>query len=205
MLFCALAFHLQTIAPTGATAHHDNGRCPVAQVTGRGGLAALAALMHGGVNVRDVEDPRAVRPQFVVAAAVCAGNADAGVNSLSLCESAPSWLALNCMGVRICLGQLKRYACDYLERVSRGETLEIVRRGRLVAFMVPPFPLLCEPSKGGDHIGAADPPAPDANIPLSQLRKNAAPCFDRVAAGDIIGVLRRGRLVARIVAATSIR
>jgi antitoxin (DNA-binding transcriptional repressor) of toxin-antitoxin stability system len=120
------------------------------------------------------------------------------------CEIAPSWLALNCMGVRICLGQLKSYACDYLERVSRGETLEIVRRGRLVAFMVPPFPLLHEPLTGGDRIGAADSPATDANIPLSHLRKNAAPYFDRVAAGDIIGVVRRGRLVARIVAAISI-
>src|ERR1700730_865919 len=70
------------------------------------------------------------------------------------CEIAPSWLALNCMGVRICLGQLKSYACDYLERVSRGETLEIVRRGRLVAFMVPPFPLICVgyPRKGWDPL-----------------------------------------------------
>jgi len=109
------------------------------------------------------------------------------------------------MGVRICLGQLKSHAGDYLERVSTGETLEIVRRGRLVAFMVPPFPFLAEPPTGGDRIGAAHPPAAQANIPLSQLRKNAAPYFDRVAAGDMIGVLRRGRLVARIVAATSIR
>ena len=131
---------------------------------------------------------------------------DRGRCSLQLwCESAPSSLTWKCMGVRICLGQLKSHAGDYLERVSTGETLEIVRRGRLVAFMVPPLPFLAEPPTGGDRIGAADPPAPQANIPLSQLRKNAAPYFDRVAAGDMIGVLRRGRLVARIVAATSIR
>ena len=55
-------------------------------------------------------------------------------------ESAHFWLTLDGMAVRIGLGQLKCYACGYLERVSAGETLEIVRRGRLVAFMVPPFP-----------------------------------------------------------------
>lgn len=116
-------------------------------------------------------------------------------------ESAQFWLTLDGMAVRICLGQLKRYACGYLERVSAGETLEIVRRGRLVAFMVPPF---SEPPSDGDRIGAAEPPAPNAKIPLSQLRHNAAPYFDRVAAGNIIDVVRHGSLVARIVAASSL-
>ena len=105
------------------------------------------------------------------------------------------------MGVRICLGQFKSYACGYLERVSAGETLEIVRRGRLVAFVVPPF---LESPSDGDRIGAADTPAPNAQIPLSQLRRNAAPYFDRVAAGNIIDVVRHGSLIARIVAATSL-
>jgi prevent-host-death family protein len=102
------------------------------------------------------------------------------------------------MAVRICLGQLKHYACGYLEQVSAGETLEIVRRGRLVAFVVPPF---LEPSSDVECIGAADPPGPNAKIPLSQLRRNAAPYFDRVAAGNVIDVVRHGRLIARIVAA----
>jgi antitoxin (DNA-binding transcriptional repressor) of toxin-antitoxin stability system len=102
------------------------------------------------------------------------------------------------MGLRICLGQLKTYARGYLERISAGETLEIVRRGRLVAFMVPAYPSLCEPLKDIDR--AADL-SPDAYIALSHLRKNAAPYFDRAEAGEIIGVLRHGRLVARIVAA----
>jgi antitoxin (DNA-binding transcriptional repressor) of toxin-antitoxin stability system len=105
------------------------------------------------------------------------------------------------MAVRICLGQLKSYASGYLERVSAGETLEIVRRGRLVAFMVPPF---LEPPSDVERIGAADPPAPNAKIPLSQLRRNAAPYFDRVAAGNVIDVVRHGSLIARIVAATSL-
>jgi antitoxin (DNA-binding transcriptional repressor) of toxin-antitoxin stability system len=191
-------------APPAPTQDEYDGRFVVKlHPLTRSQLSEALALNHTGGNLR-------VRYRVRRTATNLCNKGSCAVQrlltiSLSLCESAPSWLALNCMGVRICLGQLKSYACDYLERVSRGETLEIARRGRLVAFMVPPFPLLHEPSKGGDHIGAADPPAPDANIPLSQLRKNAAPCFDRVAAGDIIGVLRRGRLVARIVAATSIR
>jgi antitoxin (DNA-binding transcriptional repressor) of toxin-antitoxin stability system len=106
------------------------------------------------------------------------------------------------MAVRICLGQLKSYARGYLERVSTGDTLEIVRRGRLVAFILPASPSSHEPPNGTDSVGSADL-APDANIPLSHLRENAAPYFDRVAAGEIIGVVRRGMLVARIVAAAS--
>ena len=116
-------------------------------------------------------------------------------------ESAHFWLTLDGMAVRIGLGQLKCYACGYLERVSAGETLEIVRRGRLVAFMVPPF---SEPPSDGESTGGAKPPAPNATIPLSQLRHNAAPYFDRVAAGNVIDVVRHGSLVARIVAANSL-
>ena len=86
-----------------------------------------------------------------------------------------------------------------MEQVTAGETLEIVRRGRLVAFVVPPFH---EPPSDGDRVGAAEPPTLNAKIPLSQLRHNAAPYFDRVAAGNIIDVERHGSLVARIVAAT---
>jgi antitoxin (DNA-binding transcriptional repressor) of toxin-antitoxin stability system len=102
------------------------------------------------------------------------------------------------MGVRICLGQLKTYARGYLARVSAGETLEIVRRGRLAAFILPPCPSLEDVDRD-----AAAGRGPDVYIPLSHLRRNAAPYFDRAAAGEIIGVLRRGRLVARIVAAGS--
>jgi antitoxin (DNA-binding transcriptional repressor) of toxin-antitoxin stability system len=110
--------------------------------------------------------------------------------SFSCCKSAPCWLALSCMGVRVCLTQLRSCA-GYLERVSAGETLEIIRRGRLVAFMVPPSPSSREPPKVVDRIA------------LTHLRKNAAPYLDRVAAGEIIGVVHRGVLVARIVAAAS--
>jgi prevent-host-death family protein len=110
---------------------------------------------------------------------------------------------LDRMGVRICLGQLKTYACDYLERVSAGETLEIVRRGRRVALIVPASPVSHGTLGPTDRVGVADR-GPDVDIRLGHLRKNAARYFDRVAAGEIIGIVRRGRLVARIVAAVPI-
>jgi antitoxin (DNA-binding transcriptional repressor) of toxin-antitoxin stability system len=93
------------------------------------------------------------------------------------------------MGQQICLGQLKSHACDYLDQVSAGGTLEIIRRGRLAALIVPESAFSHEP--------------PDANIPLSSLRSNAAPYFDRVAEGQILGIVRRGSLVARIMALTT--
>ena len=93
------------------------------------------------------------------------------------------------MGQQICLGQLRRHACDYLDEVSAGGTLEIIRRGRLTALIVPESAFSHEP--------------PDTNITLSSLRFNAAPYFDRVAKGQIIGIVRGGSLVARIMALTS--
>jgi len=76
-----------------------------------------------------------------------------------------------------------------LDEVSAGRTLEVIRRGRLAALIVPESAFPHDP--------------PDATVPVSRLRANAAPYFDRVARGDIIGVVRGGRLVARIMAATA--
>lgn len=87
------------------------------------------------------------------------------------------------------LGQLRSDACTYLGRVAAGETLEVVRRGKLVARIV---------SVGDVRV------APDARwVGLDELRMRAGRCFDRVAAGQTIEVLRGGKLVARIVSAVS--
>src|SRR4051812_24944033 len=93
------------------------------------------------------------------------------------------------MGIRICLGQLKSHPGGYLDAVSAGRTLEVIRRGRLAALILP------------ESAFTGDPPA--STIAVSRLRKNAAPYFDRVAKGDVIGVMRDGRPVARIVAAST--
>ncbi|GAB3010597.1 type II toxin-antitoxin system Phd/YefM family antitoxin [Mycobacterium bourgelatii] len=94
------------------------------------------------------------------------------------------------------LTQLRSDACTYLERVAAGETIGIVRRGKLVARMSPV----------GDGRGAPIPPRsvkdgsePGGWVGLDELRKRAGRCFDRVAAGETIYVVRGGRLLARIV------
>ncbi|MGB8387012.1 type II toxin-antitoxin system Phd/YefM family antitoxin [Mycobacterium sp.] len=97
------------------------------------------------------------------------------------------------------LGQLRNHACTYLERVAAGETLDVIRRGKLVARIV----------SVGDWRVAPIPArsvkvvAPDAGgwVGLDELRKRAGRCFDRVAAGETIYVVRGGRLLARIVSA----
>jgi prevent-host-death family protein len=97
------------------------------------------------------------------------------------------------------LGQLRSDACTYLERVAAGETIDVVRRGRLVARIV----------SVGDWRVAPIPArsvnvvAPDAGgwVGLDELRTRAGRCFDRVAAGETIYVVRGGRLLARIVSA----
>ncbi|MGA2837624.1 MAG: type II toxin-antitoxin system prevent-host-death family antitoxin [Acidimicrobiales bacterium] len=41
---------------------------------------------------------------------------------------------------RIGVRELRQHASRYLERVKRGETVEVTERGRLVALLVPPTP-----------------------------------------------------------------
>jgi prevent-host-death family protein len=45
---------------------------------------------------------------------------------------------MNRIGVR----ELRQHASRYLERVKRGETVEVTERGQLVALLVPPAPAL---------------------------------------------------------------
>ncbi|MGO9511080.1 MAG: type II toxin-antitoxin system prevent-host-death family antitoxin [Mycobacterium sp.] len=101
------------------------------------------------------------------------------------------------------LGQLRSDACTYLERVAAGETIGVVRRGKLVAHImsvgdwrVAPIParsVKVAASDAGGWVG------------LDELRTRAGRCFDRVAAGETIYVVRGGRLLARIVSADDSR
>lgn len=97
------------------------------------------------------------------------------------------------------LGQLRSDACRYLERVAAGETIDVVRRGKLVARIVPVgdwrvAPIPARSAKPG-------PPNAGGWIGLDELRTRAGRCFDRVAAGETVSVVRGGRLLAHIVAA----
>ena len=76
----------------------------------------------------------------------------------------------------ICLGQLRTCATGYFDRVAAGETIDIIRRGKLVARIVPAF------SDQPDRRQVSRIAEPW--IRLGQLRKHAARYLDRVAAGD---------------------
>lgn len=94
------------------------------------------------------------------------------------------------------LGQLRSDACAYLERVTGGETLDVVRRGKLVARIEPvgDWRVAPIPARSID-------PAERGWVGLDELRTRAGRCFDRVAAGETLYVVRGGRILARIVAA----
>lgn len=97
------------------------------------------------------------------------------------------------------LGQLRSDACTYLERVATGETIDIVRRGKLVGRIVPvgDWRVAAIPAR------SAEPAASDTGgwVGLDELRTRAGRCFDRVAAGEALSVVRGGRLLAQIVPA----
>jgi prevent-host-death family protein len=100
----------------------------------------------------------------------------------------------------ICLGQLRCNTGGYIDRVAAGETLEIVRRGKLVARIVPAH-APGDPRRDahvGGHLDAAHS-STGAWIQLSHLRRHAASYLDRVAAGETIAIIRRDTPVARIV------
>jgi len=75
------------------------------------------------------------------------------------------------------LGQLRSDACTYLGRVAAGETINVVRRGKLVARIA---------SVGDLRV---------APIPARSVKEVAAD------AGETVFALRGGKLVARIVSA----
>jgi antitoxin (DNA-binding transcriptional repressor) of toxin-antitoxin stability system len=97
------------------------------------------------------------------------------------------------------LGQLRSNACAYLERVAAGQTIDVVRRGKLVARIEPvgdgrvaPIPARSVKAAARDAGGW---------VGLDELRTRAGRCFDRVAAGETLYVVRDGKLLARIVSA----
>ncbi|WP_363114283.1 type II toxin-antitoxin system prevent-host-death family antitoxin [Mycobacterium sp.] len=103
------------------------------------------------------------------------------------------------MGELIGLGQLRSNAIGYLERVLAGETIEVVRRGRLVARIVSAAGDRSTPTALPDLVAVN---GADGRIGLEALRNSAGRYFDRVEAGQTIWIVWRGKLVARVVSAT---
>jgi prevent-host-death family protein len=103
------------------------------------------------------------------------------------------------MGDVIGLGQLRSDALTYLERVAAGEMIDVVRRGKLVARIVSVGDWRVAPIPARSVTDAAA----DAGtwVGIHELRTAAGRCFDRIAAGETIQVIRGGRLLAQIVSA----
>ena len=97
------------------------------------------------------------------------------------------------------VGQLRSNACGYLDRGGAGETIDVVRHGKLVARIVSVGDWRVAPIPARSVTDAAA----DAGtwVGLHELRTAAGRCFDRVAAGETIQVVRGGRLLAQIVSA----
>jgi antitoxin (DNA-binding transcriptional repressor) of toxin-antitoxin stability system len=93
------------------------------------------------------------------------------------------------------LGQLRSNACAYLARVLAGETIEVVRRGKLVARIVSAAGDRAAPTARFDLVAV---PGSGGRIGLESLRTRAGHHFDRVAAGETIWIVWHGKLVARI-------
>jgi prevent-host-death family protein len=103
------------------------------------------------------------------------------------------------MGDVIGLGQLRSDALTFLERVATGETIDVVRRGKLVARIISVGDCRVAPIPARSATDAAADAG--AWVGLNELRTAAGRCFDRVAAGETIQVVRGGRLLAQIVSA----
>ncbi len=90
---------------------------------------------------------------------------------------------------RIGIGQLRSDTLRYVHRAATGDTIEVLRRGRLVAELQA-------------HTGA--PPADgDAAervtaVDVSLIRSQAGQYFDRVAAGNVLEIMHRGHAIGRI-------
>ena len=98
------------------------------------------------------------------------------------------------------LGQLRSATCTYLERVVEGETIDVVRRGKLVGRIVPVGEWRVAPIPAWSATDTAA--AAGTWVVPRELRKRAGRCFDRVAAGETIQVVSRGgALLAQIVSA----
>jgi antitoxin (DNA-binding transcriptional repressor) of toxin-antitoxin stability system len=88
----------------------------------------------------------------------------------------------------VTVDELRSRAGRCFDRVAAGETIWLVRGGKLLARIV----------SAGEPTGAAVA-ANAGPIELEQLRKHATHYFDQVAAGKTIEVIRFGRPVAQIV------
>lgn len=110
------------------------------------------------------------------------------VASLEAHSPTAVWTTIN-------VSQLKSDPQEYLRRVAAGETLNIVRRRRIVARIQPA-------GNTKPHCPVSTESAKDncENISAELLGSYARRCIDRVTAGATIDVRRFGKSIAQITA-----
>ena len=92
------------------------------------------------------------------------------------------------------IGQLRADTCRYLNRVAEGDTLEVVRRGRLAARIEP----VSAQASAGQRRRRSHTDGEVLTVQLSGFRSQASRYLDRVNSGCTIHVYHRGRALARI-------
>ena len=100
------------------------------------------------------------------------------------------------MAETIGIGQLRADTRAYLQRVADGDTLELIRRGRLTARIepVPQHPALALPQRGRSTAGVI-------TVALSGFRSQASRYLDQVGSGSTVHVYHQGQPLAQIRAA----
>jgi antitoxin (DNA-binding transcriptional repressor) of toxin-antitoxin stability system len=96
---------------------------------------------------------------------------------------------------RIGIGQLRADTLCYVYRAATGDTIEVLRRGRLVAELQA---LTDAPPTSGDAAGRAYCDRVKIAVDVGLFRSQAGRCFDRVAAGEALEIMHHGHAIARI-------
>jgi antitoxin (DNA-binding transcriptional repressor) of toxin-antitoxin stability system len=96
------------------------------------------------------------------------------------------------------VGQLRSDTLGYFDRVAAGETIDVVRRGKVAARIVPD---MRESRLAGDAPGSAGSAKRSitTRVALDDLRTLAGRYLDRVAAGETLEIIHGGEIVARVI------
>jgi antitoxin (DNA-binding transcriptional repressor) of toxin-antitoxin stability system len=96
---------------------------------------------------------------------------------------------------RIGIGQLRSDTLRYVHRAATGDTIEVLRRGRLVAELQAPIDA---PLAVGDAAERGYCDRVMIAVDVSLIRSQAGRYFDRVAAGEVLEIMHRGHAIGRI-------
>ena len=90
------------------------------------------------------------------------------------------------------VGQLRAHTCTYIQMVAGGETLRVLRRGRLVA-LIRPVPVAAD-----DACEAGNLPSDLTPVNRSSFRAQAGRHLDHLSTGSRLCVVHNGRPMAEV-------